>query len=466
MKKVIVVGLVVMSLAATMVFVSIVPALAQSEDTEIEVLKGSLKDLEKKKSSELDALRKRIEALEKQRRHDATSHEEMEKLKKRVSELKTEVDEKNVISARIAKFMEKHKLKAGLRMQGWYQYVEDGKKGGTKDLHDFMIRRFYFYLKGEVTPKMGFFAHIAADRVGQDGLDKSGLGLGSGIAVRDAWAYYNFCDAFKVQFGRMYNPFTRNYGTTSTFAMLPLELPFNQGGVRGGIFYASKVGRDDSAVFWGNPFDGRLQYRLGISEGVEGGDNPDDNLRFTGRGSFNLLEPETSWFNKGTYLGKKKVLALGAGFDSQKDLTLSGRPGEDNLGWTMDIFFDHPVGDGAVTAEAAYIDMKDMTQTLKYSWLTSGDDAEMYYIQGGYLFPGKIGPGRLQPYFRYERLNVKNRPDTSFPCVGLNYFLKGHGAKLTLDWTQIDQKTNFPAASGNYSGKDQNVITFQVTVGL
>jgi hypothetical protein len=264
----------------------------------------------------------------------------------------------------------------------------------------------------------------------------------------------------------MYIPFTRNYGTTSTFALLPLELPFNQGGVRGGIFYASKVGRDDGIVIWGNPFDGKLQYRLGISEGVEeDAANPDDNLRFSGRFSLNLLEPETSWFNKGTYLGKKKVLALGAGFDYQKDLTLSGNPDEDNIGWTIDFFLDHPVGAGAVTLECAYIKVENVTQNLRYSWLTIGDDARMYYIQGGYLLPWKIGSGRIQPYFRYERLAVDHKPDTAFPTLGLNYFIKGHNAKLTLDWTMIDQKRDF-APTGNYSGEDQNLITFQASVGF
>jgi hypothetical protein len=168
--------------------------------------------------------------------------------------------------------------------------MEDGKKSGTKNLNDFMLRRFYFYLSGEVTPKIGFFAHIAGDRIGQDGLDNSSVGLGSGIAVRDAWIYYNLNESFKIQMGRMYVPFTRSFGTTSTFTLLPLELPFNQGGVRGSIFYASKVGRDDGMVLWGNLFKGLLQYRLGMSEGVESNtDNPNDNLRFSGRVSLNLL---------------------------------------------------------------------------------------------------------------------------------------------------------------------------------
>ena len=226
------------------IFGASVPANAGGGDDEIEILKNMIKELEQKRAAEIKELKKRINALEKKRA--AAPSVQVEELKKTVGELKTKVAEQTSSFDRITGFMEKHKLKAGLRMQTWYQFVEDGKKGGTKDLHDFMARRFYFYLKGEVTPRMGFFAHIAADRIGQDGLDKPSVGLGSGIAVRDAWIYYNVNEAFKLQMGRMYIPFTRNYGTTSTFAMLPLELPFNQGGVRGGIFYAGKVGRDEA----------------------------------------------------------------------------------------------------------------------------------------------------------------------------------------------------------------------------
>ena len=402
----------------------------------------------------------------------ADREEEIEALKKRVEELeksvsgvKGEVTERLSSFERVTKFMEEHKLKAGLWLQTWYQFVEDGKNNGNENLHDFMLRRFYFYLKGEATPQLGFFAHIASDRIGQDNLDSPGQGLGSGIAVRDAWIYYNFNESFKVQMGRMYPPFTRNYGTTSTRALLPIDLPFTQGGVRGGIFYASKVGRDDGVVLWGNPFAGLLQYRFGISEGVEGAENPDDSLRFTGRLSLNLLEPETSWFNQGTYLGKKKVLAIGAGFDRQDDLRLTTEQ-RDNTAWTVDIFFDHPVGEGALTVEAAYIDVKNVTQNLPFTRLVKGNDAHIYYIQGGYLIPGKIGPGRIQPYFRYERLAVDEKSNTAFPSVGVNYYLTGHDAKLTLDWTLVDQREGVRNFQGNASGEDQNLITLQFQVGI
>ena len=373
---------------------------------------------------------------------------------------------------------EQTKGEVGIWMQTWYQYVEDGKNHGKineEDLNDFMIRRAYMYLKGQVTDLVSFFTHVASDRVGQEGLDKSGLGLGSGVAWRDLWITLNLHEALKIQMGRMYVPLTRNYGTTSTKCMLTTDLPFLQGGVRSNIFYAQKVGRDDSVTIWGNPLDGLLQYRFMVSEGVEGkteneaktvviNDNPEDNLRFVGRLSLSLLEPETSWFNKGTYLGKKKVLSFGFGMDSQDDLTLNDRPDEDNFVWTLDAFFDHPVGAGAITVEAAYVDIDNCTQNHNYSELKAGDDAENWYINAGYLLPGSIGPGRLQPFIRYETVDVDKRDvnedyETDVWTAGLNYLMKGHNCKITADYTNVDQDSDA-------SRDDQDIITFQITIGF
>ncbi len=358
-------------------------------------------------------------------------------------------------------------LKMGIWAQTWYQWVEDGKALTNENQSDFMIRRAYLYFKGQVTEHLSFFTHIASDKVGQEGLDNSGLGLGSGIAWRDLWIALKVNDSLKLQMGRMYVPLTRNYGTTSTKAMLTLDLPFLQGGSRGAIFYAQKVGRDDGVTLWGNPFDGLLQYRLMVSEGVEGVANPKDRLRVVGRLALNLLEPETGWFNKGTYLGKKKVLSFGVGMDRQEDLTLSLLPGQDNTVWTIDAFFDHPVGDGAITAEAAYIDIDNGTQTQPpaYTGLVAGDDAKNWYINLGYLLPCSTGPGRFQPYARFESLDVDKRDnsrdaETHFWSAGLNYYLKGHNAKLTADYMHVNQK------DATDIRRDKDIITFQMTVGL
>jgi hypothetical protein len=349
-------------------------------------------------------------------------------------------------------------LEAGIWAQTWYQWVEDGKvtSSGTEDLNDFLIRRAYLYLKGDVTDSVSFFTHLATDKAGMDKSASRGP-VDDDVEWRDLWMTFNFCPAFMVQAGRMYIPLTRNYGTTSTKAMLTTDLPFLQGGSRGSILYTSKTGRDDGVTLWGNPMDGLLQYRFMVSEGVESSDNPDDNLRFVGRVSLSLLEPETGWFNKGTYLGKKKVLSLGLGFDSQEDID-PGTPlvpgdDDDNQIWTADVFYDHPLGDGAITAEAAYIDIEHCTTTHSWVGMSPGDDAENWYVQAGYLFPF-----HLQPYVRYETVDVDKKDETDILSVGANYYLKGHNCKISADYTNVD-----PDASGL---DDHDIITVQFAVGF
>ena len=254
----------------------------------------------------------------------------------------------------------------------------------------------------------------------------------------------------------MYVPFTRNYGTTSTKALLTTDLSFMQGGNRGAIFYASKVGRDDGLTLWGNPFGGRLQYRLMVSEGMEDNRNPDDNLRFAGRIAANFLEPEKEWFNLGTYLGQKKILSFGFGIDNQNNLTLNNQTGQDNFAWTVDAFFDHPVGTGAVTVESAYIHIQNNTQPNNFAQLAAGDNAELFYLQAGYYLGAPIGVGYFQPHIRYETASVKQKGDTRFLSAGLNYYIKGHNAKVSLDYTLVNHQNI----------NDQSIITVQFAVGI
>jgi len=469
MKRLLILLFLALSLIIGTPFTRVPEASAMSKDEEIEFLKKRLEEIERRRNLELEELKKRIEALERDRiekkEETITPSAEVEELKESVSELRAKLEMQRSSLEQIAQFVERYQLKFGLRLQTWYQYVDEGKKD-KRGLNDFMLRRAYFYLTGQITPQIGFFAHFASDRIGQDGLDNSSLGLGSGIAVRDAWIYVNLHESFKIQMGRMYIPFTRFFGTESTFAMLTLDLPFTQGGVRGAPFFTNRVGRDEGFLVWGNPLDGLFQYRIGIFEEVENDDNPHDNVRFAGRISLNILEPEKNWFNQGTYLGEKKVFALGAGIDYQDELTLNDRPNRDNLSWTVDFFLDHPIGEGAVTLEGAFIDVKNATQTLGFSRLVEGDDAYIYYLQGGYLFPGKIGPGRIQPYFRYERLAVNGKSDTSFPSMGLNYYIKGHNAKFTIDCTYLDQEKETKIRRGNFSGDDQFIATLQFATGF
>jgi hypothetical protein len=269
-------------------------------------------------------------------------------------------------------------------------------------------------------------------------------------------------DMLNVQVGRMYIPFTRNYGTTSTKALLTTDLDWTQGGIRGNIFYPSKVGRDDGVTFWGNLMAGKFQYRFMVGEGVENTtQNPDDNLRFAGRVSFNLFDPETGWFNQGTYLGKKQILALGLGADTQE--LEFGAGTDDYFAWTADIHYDQPYSNGgALTAEAAYINIENGVNSIKYSQFASGDDGSIVSLKAGYLFPGRIGVGQVQPFAHYELIDVDetNKDDTQVYGLGLNYFFKGHANKLSIDLSSVDQGT------ATTSVQDHLIFTIQLAAGF
>lgn len=357
-------------------------------------------------------------------------------------------------------------LAVGYWAQGWYQYVdpEDGE-----DLNDFMIRRTYFSVSGTATPELSFFMHYAGDRIGQEGLDNSSYGLGTGLALRDAWVNYKVLgDDLMIQVGRMYIPFTRNYGTTSTKALLTTELDWGQGGIRSGIFYPSKVGRDDSVTLWGNVLSDKLQYRLMVGEGVEdfkadnpdtidtneASGNPDDNLRFAGRLSLNLFDAETGWFNKGTNLGNKTILAIGGGFDYQQDLVWGDKQ-DDYTAYTADIHLDMPLGPVAVTADAAYIGIENSVNGITSSDLTAGTDGDIITGQLGVLFNQNI-----QPFVHAEIImpDASQAEDTNVYGAGLNYYIKGLANKLTAEYTLVD--------SDNDEIGETDIITVQAAFGF
>ncbi len=344
-------------------------------------------------------------------------------------------------------------LGVGYWAQGWYQYVDPE---GGEEIHDFMVRRSYFSVKGTATPELSFFMHYAADRIGQQGLDNSGMGLGTGLAVRDAWVTYKVLgNDLMIQAGRMYIPFTRNYGTTSTKALLTTELDWGQGGIRSGIFYPSKVGRDDSVTLWGNVLADKLQYRLMAGEGAESSTaNPDDNLRFAGRVSFNFFDTETGWFNKGTNLGQKKILAIGGGFDYQQDLVWSGNQ-DDYTAYTADIHMDMPMGAGAVTADLAYIGVENSVNGITSSDLTAGTDGDIITGQLGFLFNQNI-----QPFVHAEVImpDARGAEDTNVYGAGLNYYIKGLANKLTAEYTRVD--------SDNDEIGETDIITVQAAFGF
>ena len=353
-------------------------------------------------------------------------------------------------------------LDVGFWVQTWYQYV--GKGNGDKDLNDFLIRRGYLSIKGDVTSSLSFFTNLAGDRLGQRALDQPSVGLGSGLAVRDAWGAVKLLDGgLNIQLGRMYVPFTRNYGTTTTRALLITDLDWVQGGYRGSIFYPNTVGRDDGLALWGNVANKRFQYRVMVGNGIDSeSQNPNSIPRAAGRVSVSLFEPETGWFNEGSSLDGRRILSIGGGADYQPNLVMASQE-RNYSAWTVDAHYDEPVGAGALTAEVSYIGINNSPNAVTFTAINSGTDADVVSIKGGYLIPGTVGPGRLQPFTHYERIHVAESANTHVIGLGMNLLLAGHANKATLEATYLSQEK--PAGSTS-NLKDHFILTTQLAFGL
>jgi hypothetical protein len=108
--------------------------------------------------------------------------------------------------------------------------------------------------------------------------------------------------------------------------------------------------------------------------------------------------------------GAKKILAVGAAFDVQQDFH----------GYDADVFFDHPLGPGALTAQFDYnrYDGGDALPTLPKQ--------NAVLIEAGYL----IRALKLTPVLQiaHRDLTDQSQGDETRVAAGANYWWAGHNA--------------------------------------
>lgn len=353
----------------------------------------------------------------------------------------------------------------GLRMQANVNYV-DKDVGSSQSAVDTSFRRVYLYLGGKIHPNFSYFAHLGGDRLGQ-GVDlfsggafndatgyQTGNGLGNGLAVRDAWVNWAITPAFQVQVGRMLVPFLRNFGTHSGFANMTNDYASFQ---QGFLVPGRRVGRDDGIMLLGEINKGLISYRLALMDGSNNNTNTTQGKnRLAGHVFVSLLEPETGFWWQGTYLDKKKVLTLGAGFDKLDGATV-GSDTVDHSGWSLDGFLNWPMAGGsALTVEMDYANTSQKlltpTSLARPAGAKTHFSGDYLFATAGYLLPGKTVLGQLQPYLRYEKFSAdddnidRNNAALSNEeyAIGLNHYFKGHGTKVTFDVTHVNKRNDTP----------------------
>lgn len=270
---------------------------------------------------------------------------------------------------------------------------------------------------------------------------------GTEFQMLDAVMRFKFNDAFKVNVGKFKYGFSRE---NLEACEMPLTLD------RSLFIRAPYVSTRDMGVgVWGNVLEDKVQYRADVMEGRKAGDtgNPDSSFRYTVRGHVSLLDAESDYGYKGTYMGKKQVLTVGAAYQYEPNVVY-GNPANssdkaDYQAWTIDGFFEYPVeAVGTFTLSAAYADydLDESYKTAIDAMANPDTDAiglngekNGWYVKAGYMLPNLP----IQFFGRYEQwsfaaLNNIYDQDVTWYGGGVNYYIWGQNLKLTAELSHTD----------------------------
>jgi Phosphate-selective porin O and P len=315
-------------------------------------------------------------------------------------------------------------IRFGALLQGWGDWTQDPvSEGYSQNLY---LRRVRLLVGGQVARNVTFFIETDNPNLG-----RAPKALGSGFIVQDALAEVKFSDPLTISAGLMFVPFCRN--CIQSAATL-LGLDYSSFAFLATPVTQSSVGRDIGFQAKGYFNGNRIEYRVGAFQGFRaaappglpataGARNP---LRGVGRLQVNLFDAETPGiFYTGTYLGTKRVLAIGGGLDMQAG------PGDNYRAWTIDAFLDHPLTDSvSVTAQIDYFSY-DGGQTFP----TLAQQTAIFAEAGLYF-----KPMRIMPFVKFETqdFDPPAAVDNKRYQIGFTYYRTGHNANLKFAYSRLD----------------------------
>lgn len=322
------------------------------------------------------------------------------------------------------------------------------------------IRRSRFLAFAQISPRFLILTHFGLNGLNPNNLSSLGSNSDSPqLFLHDAWAEIKINDALYVGGGLHYWKGMTRLANQSTLNFMTLDQsrPFTSWHSLGitdqfarhlGVYAKGNIGKFDYRIALNAP--GRSPLAAGANLGTKnnsalaytGASNVDENgdpvgnMIVEGYFRYNFWDGESTKlpYAVGTYLGKKKVFGIGAGFFAHPNGMYNTETGEHgNVShFAVDAFLDMPTsgGKGAVNAYASFQNF-NYGENYVSRWAGTGT---AIYAQLGYL----IQSAKLMPYVAYNLGNYEGYEENiSSLDVGLNYFLNGHHAKITLEYHQI-----------------------------
>lgn len=366
-------------------------------------------------------------------------------------------------------------IKLGMWSQLWARHTdlnpgsllsEDGQVQSS--VTDFSVRRFRGTLDAQFTERAMVFVIVGLNNVNY--LSERGVSLD----LFDVWAGYTVSKAFAFGGGKsMWNGFSR-YASPAAHRSLTLDiapgfLPTNNltddglrklgvwaKGQASGLDYRATVFKPSSVLTPRTPkeneaalSDEGLANSLGVAAYA--------------KWQFFQKEKNRAPAMPGTYLGKLKVLNLGAGFEFQNERMESLENGEsvfhDLIMYSVDLFTEIPLGEAKQTAVTAYaavlvyefgpnafrnvgvnnpaccVDPAESSFNGPGNAYTVLGTGQTFYIQGGYLFPPMGSQGQLQAFFDYQSSEIDRLADRMNAwSLGMHWLIDGLKSRLSLGY--------------------------------
>jgi hypothetical protein len=333
----------------------------------------------------------------------------------------------------IVKVNDNVNFRLGILLQGWADW--SGQSNAVGDTAGFQqnlfLRRARFFLGGQVAKDVTFFFMTDNPNLGKSTqtLTSGTTGVkapATGFVIQDAYMEWAIANEFRLQGGLILIPLCRNCNTS---AVNLITMDYGTWSFQESASTQSSVGRDTGFQAKGYLADDHLEYRAGAYSGFRA-PGVKNAFRYSGRLQYGVFDVEKVQFYPGTYFGKKKILAIGAGYDTQSDYSA----------YAGDVFFDYPVGKGnGITAQTDYIHYDggatfglDAPAATKSSALYKQDDL---YVEAGFF----IGSPKVMPFIRYEQQKYADSVNTA---LNKTFYQAGFG------WYPYSSNFNIKAGFG------------------
>jgi hypothetical protein len=331
-----------------------------------------------------------------------------------------------------------------------------------------LARRSRMLAFAQVSPRFLILTHFGLNNLTPGNLTSLGNnGDAPQLFLHDAWVEYKVLDELYIGGGLHYWKGLTRLANQSTLNFMTLDnaRPFihwhslavtDQFARHLGVYAKGNVGKFDYRLAMNNPGRNGIQAHLGTelssliysgfsitkgddprTEEVEGSGDPTGNTIFEGYLRYNLWDSESTKlpYAVGSYLGKKKILALGGGFFFHPNGMFDANPSvlehQDVSHLAVDAFLDMPVaGDDCLNLYASVMRF-NYGENYVSRWAGTGT---AIYGQAGYLLPKT----KFMPYVAFQSGNYEGFSENiSALDIGVNYFINGHHAKITLEYHNI-----------------------------